>query len=118
MIRGGWPHRDSPEGNRKLAKPVRPSAGQITRQAEFCYSPWSGVAELQGDEALALARLDEEENRLAALALGLLEAIPDVGHAGDRLAGDLQNAVAGLDTLHGSGSVRFDIGDDNTVFTP
>src|SRR5690606_11327950 len=86
-----------------------------TQQTEFCHRLRSGVTELQRDEALAVVGLNQHEDRLAAIARGLLQPLPDIGDARDRLAADLENPVARGDALFTCRPLGIDLGNNNAI---
>src|SRR5262245_32663080 len=74
-----------------------------------------GLAERHRDEVRRVARLDAHEDRALAFFLRVLESAAHVRRIGNLLAADLENDVAGFESLVGSESVGIDLGDDDAL---
>src|SRR5215216_811334 len=112
---GGGPVRDSIQSGTG-ARPV-PSGSFRRRGRRMPASRpfWSRTAKRQCDELRCLARFHAHQHGPLAAGAGVVERGTHLGRTRNRLAGDFEDHVAGLEAALGGGSVRIDRGDDDAL---
>src|SRR5437016_3494930 len=72
-------------------------------------------SETDGDESQSIVGLQANEHRTPAIFLRIGDRRADIGRARDFLLADLQDDIAGLETVLSTEAVGINIGDHDTV---